>query len=102
MKVKINLFAKIFENYNVDENGFGEVPYWKPKGSHTFIIENVDSDELFYVDRAALIETFQELLNQQSNEAERFEYYGHDVLFTESSLISGDKFQEALNKSLNQ
>ena len=31
-KIKIIIQSQYWENYNVGPDGFGDVPYWKPKG----------------------------------------------------------------------
>ena len=55
MNSKVLVHCQYFENYNVDINGFGEVPHWKPKGGHTFQMP-IDSDVMFYADEDKVIQ----------------------------------------------
>lgn len=101
MQVKVNIQAQVYQNYNVDANGFGETPYWKPKGGFTFQIEDVDPDDLFYTDSRVLKDVFQSLLDKESNTAERFEYVSHELVTQEPAVIAGVDFTESLNQMLN-
>lgn len=100
MKVKINVTAQRYENYNVDANGFGEVPYWKPKGGMQFVIEDIDVDIVMYADNDKVVEAIQHQLNEQSSIAEKFEYLDHDVIFSEAK-IAGVDFSESLSQLMN-
>ena len=97
MKVKINVTAQVYENYNVDADGFGDVPHWKPKGGMQFVIEGVDVDDVMYADKEQLIAAIKDQLKQQSNIAEKFEYIDHEVIFQEA-IIAGADFSDSLNK----
>jgi hypothetical protein len=88
MKANLLVHCQYFENYNVDANGFGEVPHWKPKGGHTFTMP-VDSDTVFYVDEDKLIQAIKNLVESQNSIAERFEYCEHELVTSEPTLVEG-------------
>jgi len=90
MKSKVIIHTQYFENYNVGPDGFGEVPHWKPKGGHQFMIE-MDSDTLFYADNIA--EAFQKMLDKHESPAERFEYVDYEIQWSEPTpLGTEDEF----------
>lgn len=90
MKSKVIIHTQYFENYNVGPDGFGEVPHWKPKGGHQFMIE-MDADTLFYADNIA--EAFQKMLDKHESVAERFEYVDYEIQWSEPTpLGTEDEF----------
>ena len=88
MKSKLLVHCQYFENYNVDINGFGEVPHWKPKGGHTFQMP-IDSDVMFYADEDKVIQAIKNLVESQNSIAEKFEYIEHELVFSEPTLVEG-------------
>jgi len=88
MKSNLLVHCQYFENYNVDINGFGEVPHWKPKGGHTFKMP-VDSDTVFYADEDKLIQAITNLVESQNSIAEKFEYREHELVISEPTLVEG-------------
>ena len=88
MKGKLLVHCQYYENYNVDANGFGEVPYWKPKGGHTFTMP-VDSDTVFYADEDKLIQAITNLVESQNSIAAKFEYREHELVISEPTLVEG-------------
>ena len=88
MKSNLLVHCQYYENYNVDINGFGEVPHWKPKGGHTFTMP-VDSDTVFYADDEKLIQAIKNLVESQNSIAERFEYREHELVISEPTLVEG-------------
>ena len=88
MKSNLLVHCQYYENYNVDANGFGEVPHWKPKGGHTFKMP-VDSDTVFYVDEDKLIQAIKNLVESQNSIAERFEYCEHEIQWEEPTIVEG-------------
>ena len=88
MKSNLLVHCQYYENYNVDANGFGEVPHWKPKGGHTFTMP-VDSDTVFYADEDKLIQAIKNLVESQNSIAERFEYCEHELVTSEPTLVEG-------------
>jgi hypothetical protein len=97
MKVKVNINAQLWYNAAWYEGGEA----WKPKGDTTFQIDEVDSDDLFYADKEVLMKTFQELLDKQSTNVERFEYIDYSIQADEPTVIAGVDFEDSLNKMLN-
>jgi len=90
MNSKVLVHCQYFENYNVDINGFGEVPHWKPKGGHTFQMP-IDSDVMFYADEDKVIQSIKNLVESQNSIAEKFEYREHELVFSEPTLVEGLK-----------
>jgi len=88
MKANLLVHCQYYENYNVDANGFGEVPHWKPKGGHTFTMP-VDSDTVFYADEDKLIQAIKNLVESQNSIAEKFEYIEHELVTSEPTLVEG-------------
>jgi hypothetical protein len=87
MNINVIVTAQYYENYNVGPDGFGETPYWKPKGGHTFNLP-LDSDTLFYGEDV-LIAGIKELLKKQNSIAQKFEYIEHDILWDEPTVLDG-------------
>jgi len=88
MKANLLVHCQYYENYNVDANGFGEVPHWKPKGGHTFTMP-VDSDTVFYADEDKLIQAIKNLVESQNSIVEKFEYIEHELVTSEPTLVEG-------------
>jgi hypothetical protein len=88
MKSNLLVHCQYYENYNVDANGFGEVPHWKPKGGHTFTMP-IDSDIVFYADEDKLIQAITNLVESQNSIAEKFEYREHELVISEPTLVEG-------------
>ena len=88
MKSNLLVHCQYFENYNVDINGFGEVPHWKPKGGHTFQMP-IDSDIMMYADEDKIIQAIENLVESQNSIAERFEYREHELVISEPTLVEG-------------
>jgi hypothetical protein len=99
MMINVMVTCQYYENYNVGPDGFGEVPYWKPKGGHTFMMP-FDSDSLYFGEDA-LIKGIKTLLETQSNLACRFEYIDHDILWEQPQVVNGlDEVVESAYKVL--
>jgi len=100
MKRKIHLHAQFYENYNFNSDGsLGETPYWKPKGGHVFELE-VDFDWLMYADGPDRDGVLTNLVAEQSNEYEKFEYREFE-LAPEMSKISLEEFGRVYNAYYN-
>lgn len=97
MKVNILVNCQYYENYNVGPDGFGEVPYWKPKGGHTFKMP-IDSDTLMYIESSDLVNAINVLVEKQNNVASRFEYIDHEIQWSKPDLVEG--LQEEIEKSI--
>ena len=88
MKVNILVHCQYYENYNVGPDGFGEVPYWKPKGGCTFKMP-IDSDTIFYSDKEVLETAIKALVEKQNSIAEKFEYSEHQFEMDEPMVLEG-------------
>lgn len=88
MKGKVLVHCQYYENYNVGSDGFGEVPYWKPKGGHTFEMP-IDSDVVFYADTEVVVQAIKNMVEKQNSIAEKFEYREHEFVSVEPSVVNG-------------
>ena len=99
----LKIHTQYYENYNVGPQGFNtygdKQPHWKPKGGHTFIIEDFDSEFLFY-DEEATVEVLKKLVAKQNSVAEKFEYIEHELVFGEPTPIKNSDFM-ALYRETN-
>lgn len=99
----LKIHTQYYENYNVGPEGFNtygdKQPHWKPKGGHTFIIKDFDSDFLFY-DEEATVEVLKKLVAKQNSIAEKFEYIEHELVFGEPTPIKNSDFM-ALYRETN-
>ena len=96
-KQTILIETQYYENYNVDANGFGEVPYWKPKGGFTFKIE-MDADLIMFSNPA---EIFRKMVESKNSIAEKFEYLGYEIQWSEPSILGTEEQFIELANSLN-
>ena len=88
MEGKVLVHCQYYENYNVGPDGFGEVPYWKPKGGHTFEMP-IDSDVVFYGDTQVVVQAIENMVEKQNSIAEKFEYVDHEFVSVEPSVVNG-------------
>ena len=88
MNSNVLVHCQYYENYNVGPEGFGEVPYWKPKGGHTFKMP-IDSDIMLYADTDVILKAIKDLVESQNSIAERFEYIEHELEISEPTLVEG-------------
>jgi len=87
-EVNVRVSCQYYENYNVGPDGFGETPYWKPKGGFEFIFP-IDSDVMMYAPEEHLLTAIKSLVAKQNTMAERFEYISHEVEFNEPYVVEG-------------
>jgi hypothetical protein len=95
MEGKVLVHCQYYENYNVGPDGFGEVPYWKPKGGHTFEMP-IDSEVVFYADMEVVVQAIKNMVEKQNSIAEKFEYREHEFVSVEPSVVNG------LEKEINR
>jgi hypothetical protein len=92
----LKIHTQYFENYNVNADGFNlegsKQPYWKPKGGHTFVIEDFETDYLLY-DESATVEVLKKLVASKSSVAEKFEYIEHELEFGQATHLSNSEFK---------
>ena len=68
--------------------------HWKPKGGHQFTME-VTTDVVMYTDD--LEGKLTEIVKEQSNDLEKFEYRDHEVLFQEPTELSYDLLMKKID-----
>jgi hypothetical protein len=86
MKTLLHITAQVHENYGGNT--------WKPKGGFMFTLR-VESFAFMYME-AECIEAVQMLLDEQSNEHERFTYVSHELIFNEPKELDSDVFEAFL------
>ena len=96
MKSKVIVYTQFYENYNVGPDGFGEVPHWKPKGGHEFSVE-IDSDILMY-SGDSIKNALKEMVEEQSTIAEKFEFRGYELKWSEPTKLDSKEFESKLDK----
>jgi hypothetical protein len=82
--------AQYFENYS-DTN----TPYWKPKGGQEFQIV-IDSDTILYSDE--LKNHLKEMISNQSDEHNKYEYIEHDVEFKKPIVLDSEILEGLIQK----
>ena len=83
----IQILTQYYENYGFHEG----TEHWKPKGGFEFTVE-VDSDILMYTNDLKAI--LYQMVQEQSNDLERFEYIEHSVSFSEPHRLDTERFNE--------
>jgi hypothetical protein len=90
MEVTIRITAQYYENYSDTDT-----PYWKPKGGHEFTIK-ADADTIFYAYDSDLKEILSNMVADESDFHNKYEYLDHEVKFFEATELSSDKFEKLL------
>ena len=88
MKVNLLVNCQYYENYNVDSNGWGEVPYWKPKGGYCFLMP-VNSDYLMYADESEIVSAITKVLEKQNTISCKFEYREYEIQWSKPDVVGG-------------
>ena len=99
MLVNLLVNCQYYENYNVGPEGFGDVPYWKPKGGHYFLMP-IDSEDVFYAEPEVLKSAINNLLEKHNSIAEKFECIDYEIQWEEPTRIEG--LQDELNTLLDE
>ena len=87
----ITILTQYYENYGFHEG----TEHWKPKGGFDFVVE-VDSDILLYTNNLKGILT--QMVGEQSNDLERFEYLEHSVSFSAPGQLDTKRFVELVKQ----
>jgi len=88
---KVTILTQYYENYGFHEG----TEHWKPKGGFDFTVE-VDSNLLMYTrDLKAILS---QMVSEQSNDLERFEYIEHSVAFSEPHQLDTERFIELVKQ----
>ena len=88
MKVNLLVNCQYYENYNVDANGFGEVPYWKPKGGISFLMP-IDSDYLIYADVSQVIQSIKNVLGKWNSISCRADFRDYEIQWSKPDRLGG-------------
>lgn len=93
MNYSLIIIAQYFENYSDNPE---KIQNWKPKGSATFKVENVDRMAVYYSDKD-LNKVVDELLSKRSNDHVKYELIELDWESEEPTIISLEEFNNILN-----
>ena len=88
---RVNVLVQYYENYSEVEN----IPYWKPKGGHTFTFV-VDVDTFIYSEDS-VIKGIKEVLVGECDNHSRYEYLSHEVMFSEPTDLT-DKLKSVMDR----
>ena len=99
MKVNLLVNCQYFENYNIDSNGWGEVPHWKPKGGYSFLMP-INSDYLMYADESEIVSAITKVVEKQNTISCKFEYREYEIQWTAPSKVGG--LEEELKSLMNE
>jgi len=99
MLVNLLVNCQYYENYNVGPEGFGEVPYWKPKGGHQFLMP-IDSDYLMYADESQIVEAITKIVEKQNTISCKFEYREYQIQWSKPDKVGG--LEEELKSLMNE
>lgn len=99
MKNTVIINTQYKENYGAhDWDGIGACPQvWKTKGGFQFTI-SMDTDFIMYGE-AKCIEVFKQMLLEESNDYESFEYIDYEIQFSEPTKLDAAKFEKLIQKS---
>ena len=84
----VQIYTQIQENYGWHNEQF----HWKNKGQQIFEVI-ASSDGLMYADKDILKRSFQELLDNESDDMFRYIYINHEILFAEAKKINTNVFE---------
>jgi hypothetical protein len=87
----VTITTQYYENYGFHEG----TEHWKPKGGFDFVVK-VSSDILMYTNNLKAI--LSQMVQEQSNQLERFEYIEHSVAFSEPHLLDTNRFIELVKQ----
>ena len=84
----VRIIAQRKENYG----WYNEQFHWKNKGEQIFEID-ADADGIMYAEKDILKKTFQELLDNESDDMLKYTYVYHEVIFTKTIKINTNIFE---------
>src|SRR6056300_1018259 len=99
MKVNLLVNCQYYENYNVDANGFGEVPHWKPKGGISFLMP-IDSDYLIYADESHIIQSIKNVLGKWNSISCRADFRDYEIQWSKPDRLGG--LEEELKSMMDE
>lgn len=94
--------CQYLENYGAhDWDGNNKCPeHWKPKGGYQFSMD-IDADLLMYA-KEDCIKVFKQMLKEESNDYEAFEYIDYDIQWSEPTKLDSNKFLKSLTSLQEQ
>ena len=99
MLVNLLVNCQYYENYNVGPEGFGEVPHWKPKGGHQFLMP-INSDYLMYADESEIVSAITKVVEKQNTISCKFEYREYEIQWSKPDVVGG--LEEELKSLMNE
>ena len=101
MKVNLLVNCQYFENYNIDSNGWGEVPHWKPKGGYSFLMP-INSDYLMYADETDIVSAITKVVEKQNTISCKFEYREYEIQWSAPTKVGGleDELKSLMNEEV--
>lgn len=88
MKVNLLVNCQYYENYNVSDEGWGEVPYWKPKGGISFLMP-IDSDYLIYAEESQVIQSIKNVLGKWNSISCRADFRDYEIQWSKPDRLGG-------------
>ena len=98
MNVNLLVNCQYYENYNIDSNGWGEVPHWKPKGGYSFLMP-INSDYLMYADESEIVSAIKKLVEKRNTISCQFEYREYEIQWSKPDVVGG--LEEELKSLMN-
>ena len=99
MKVNLLVNCQYYENYNVSDEGWGEVPYWKPKGGYSFLMP-IDSDYLMYAEESQIIQSIKNVLENWNSISCMVEFRDYEIQWSKPSVLGG--LEDELKSMMNE
>jgi len=99
MNVNLLVNCQYYENYNIDSNGWGEVPHWKPKGGYSFLMP-INSDYLMYADESEIVSAITKLVEKRNTISCKFEYREYEIQWSKPDVVGG--LEEELKSLMNE
>ena len=99
MKVNLLVNCQYYENYNVSDEGWGEVPYWKPKGGISFLMP-IDSDYLIYAEESQVIQSIKNVLGKWNSISCRADFRDYEIQWSKPDVLGGleDELKSVMNE----
>jgi hypothetical protein len=99
MKVNLLVNCQYYENYNVSDEGWGEVPYWKPKGGISFLMP-IDSDYLIYAEESQVIQSIKNVLGKWNSISCRADFRDYEIQWSKPDRLGG--LEEELKSMMDE
>tara|TARA_Y100001980_G_C14451746_1_gene235518 strand:- start:169 stop:462 length:294 start_codon:yes stop_codon:yes gene_type:complete len=93
--IKLKISTQSYENKAYYEGGES----WRPKGEFVFFTK-IDSMDAIMCPKEVLISSIKELISNQCNDLDKFEYRSHELIFQDYD-IPEEELQNIIDKKLN-